>query len=574
MGKPGKVKQACDSCHHRKIRCDGTTPCTNCQAARTICTYLAIPKKTGPKGPRRSTKAPRKPVPYYPSLSRSPSQSASTNAATPVSHHDEPLPIRLADTVRLRPPEPDGPLGPFPEVAKDVLLACLDAFLKHKYPVTPILDGAQVKAALPDLRQYSELYGLLTACSAVMILTPELLEFPISSPPPPSGEPRELPTSDFLVSETLRARQYSDWVENPSMTTIQTSFFLFSAYFCHGKDNSAWFHLREAITMLQMLRYHEEETYVTLNEENPVLATYARRMFWVLFITERAYALQRHRILTLHPTIARPSLDSGPEQHILSGFLDLISLFDNFDEEFLNLWNFQSSGTATSPDSLIRLQNVLQAGFQNISTCTESQKADLLVSRQWLKTMVWQLCVTRTLLSSSTPEESMSIAYPVTIARDITRATTVLSPSAFEANGVGIVEKVFDIGCSLADVLSLQPRLAHPVALEVGARDYLMEMVRMVSTIVGGSSRHLEVLAAKANECLGPSVDWAGLGAVEYPQNQHQVWEIDDEEYEKLGEVKADQNPGMVISSGPSSNAPSGMEWNQALINDVTFENP
>src|SRR2546430_2844811 len=50
-----KVRQACDCCHARKIRCDGKNPCANCQITELQCTYLAVPKKKGPKG-RRTNK--------------------------------------------------------------------------------------------------------------------------------------------------------------------------------------------------------------------------------------------------------------------------------------------------------------------------------------------------------------------------------------------------------------------------------------------------------------------------------------------------------------------------------------
>ena len=53
--KPPKIKQACDCCHARKIRCNGTSPCNNCEATSLPCTYLLIPKKKGPKGPSLRT---------------------------------------------------------------------------------------------------------------------------------------------------------------------------------------------------------------------------------------------------------------------------------------------------------------------------------------------------------------------------------------------------------------------------------------------------------------------------------------------------------------------------------------
>ena len=432
---------------------------------------------------------------------------------------------------------------------------CLDAFYTYKYPITPILDREEIDAIFPVLSTTPEHYGLLTACCSVMVLSPEILtptstSLHISSRTPSSGSEGtseskcrlELPDSEFLVSETLRARHYCDWTENPSLTTIQTSFFLFSVYFCLGKDNAAWFYLREAITLIQLLRYHEEETY-----ENPEmdarLAVYARRMFWVLFITERAYALQRHRLLTLHQSIALPSVDSGLEEPVLSGFLELIFLFHNFDDEFIYLWNIQSREPDASSESLVRLQNRLQYGLYEGLSTTKSQQADLVVSRQWLKTMIWQLCVSKSLLSSHADQESMSIAYPVVISRDVIHLSALLPSEAFEANGVGIAEKLSDIGCSLADVLALQPRLGTPVALEYGARDYLMEILRMVSAVVGGGSRHLEILALKANECVETSInhiDWDPASNGDF----HRITELQDDEFdERIGDEEIDQLP-------------------------------
>jgi len=92
----------------------------------------------------------------------------------------------------------------------------------------------------------------------------------------------------------------------------------------------------------------------------------------------------------------------------------------------------------------------------------------------------------------------------VTIARDVVAVSSMLKKEAFEPHGVGILEKIFDIGCSLADVLQLHPTVSGVViqGMEVGARDYLMEMLRLCSTILGGSSRYVSLLAAKADECM------------------------------------------------------------------------
>ncbi|KAI5456816.1 RING-3 [Mariannaea sp. PMI_226] len=484
--RPSKVRQACDPCHLRKIRCDGCRPCTNCQESTADCTYFAVHKKTGPKGGPRHARRPlqRRPPPViwkYPLSSpgdRSADSKASQSKRTPESSSS------------------DAAFQPSPQISGAVIQWCLNAYFKHKYPLTPILDRQQIEQIPSTVEQY----GLIAACCAVIALSPEILL------PSSAQDDLTIPPADFLISETLRSRQHCNLAENPSLTHIQTSFFLYAAFFCMEKDNSAWYYLREAITILQTLRLHEEATYS--DADDPILATYARRMFWVLFITERAYALQRNRPITLQSTLNLPIVHPlSSDAEILLGFLDLVSLFRPFDSGFIANWNSATPSNSTDPAHLSRLQNLLKYTLLNVSNYSQVQQADLLVSRQWLKIIVWKLCTSKTMLSTASSEDVMSLHYPVSIARGIVLTSQLLPTQAFEANGIGILEKVFDVGCSLADLLSLVPAGSQGSAMDVGAIDTLMETVRIVGTRFGGSYRHLSMLADKASRCLLINVD-------------------------------------------------------------------
>lgn len=525
--KVPKVRQACDCCHGRKIRCGGTQPCLNCVATSLNCTYLAIPKKKGPKGKRNGKEALRKPI----------SQPFNVPIPQVVASQSSPAPA-IDPAISEQPPLPDSDIFDDPSfgftefqpsvlVTNEIMMACLSAFFIHKYPITPILDREELFLLLPNIQHYPEQYALIAACLSMIVLSPEIITPPVTHP----DLLKTLPSSDFLISETIRARQYCDHIEAPTLATVHTSFFLFSAFFCQGKDNSAWFYIREAMTTLQLLRLHEEATYDTLT---PSYGSDARRTFWLLFITERAYALQRHRPLTLQRTIDLPFIPSNhAEATILSGFLDLLSLFSNFDDDFLSLWNLSTINFSTSGDSLVKLQAILKSALPNVSQRTEIQQADLLVSQQWLKTMVWQLCVSKGLLSSQSSDESMSFQYPITIARDVVHVSRSLSSTAFEANGVGILEKVFDIGCSLADVMLLSKSASIGGTMHIGPREYLVELVNLLGTVLGGSSKYLQLLAAKADECVGPSV----RGSLSSSGEESRIQELDDDDYEFADDV-------------------------------------
>jgi hypothetical protein len=95
-----------------------------------------------------------------------------------------------------------------------------------------------------------------------------------------------LNTPEFFIYEAKRAKAAnSTYIEEPKLKDAQMNFFLFAALFNLDRHNSAWFHLREAMTMLQMLRLHEEDTYAAMEDE--VEAIYSRRTFWLFFIAER-----------------------------------------------------------------------------------------------------------------------------------------------------------------------------------------------------------------------------------------------------------------------------------------------
>jgi hypothetical protein len=151
----------------------------------------------------------------------------------------------------------------------------------------------------------------------------------------------------------------------------------------------------------------------------------------------------------LQRTITLPTISpDDPDARVISGFLDLVSLFQHFDDDFVRLWNLSSKTPAfpfsegvspISPSQLGSLQEVLDLSIPEVSKRNEVQQADLLISRQWLKTMVWQLCVTKGLLTSSSSNESMSFHYPVSIARDVVLINRALNKEAFEPHGVGIV---------------------------------------------------------------------------------------------------------------------------------------
>jgi hypothetical protein len=139
-------------------------------------------------------------------------------------------------------------------------------------------------ASLASFYTSPETYALITSLCAAIASQSQPDPQSAASTHSSSNDP--LPTPDFFINEAKRAKAANPtYIEKPTLKDAQTNFFLFAALFNLDRHNSAWFHLREAMTMLQMLRLHEEDTYVVMEDE--IEALYSRRTFWLLFITER-----------------------------------------------------------------------------------------------------------------------------------------------------------------------------------------------------------------------------------------------------------------------------------------------
>ena len=154
------------------------------------------------------------------------------------------------------------------------------------------------------------------------------------------------------------------------------------------------------------------------------------------FDLNRAYALQKHRPLTLHPTIGLPSPEDDAPIPI-TGFIHLVNLYRHFDDMFVGLWN--KSRTDCTTFLLAHLQQELTNALPEHLDTTESQAADLRTSQQWLRTLVWQLSIMNGYLSSTSPDVSMTFKYPIEIARDLISVTSQLSKQSMEVHGIGLV---------------------------------------------------------------------------------------------------------------------------------------
>jgi hypothetical protein len=142
---------------------------------------------------------------------------------------------------------------------------------------------------------------------------------------------------------------------------------------------------------------------------------------------------------------------------------------------------------------------------------TAIQKADLLITQQWLRLIVWRKAEQRKLLSWHASHESMNVAFPFDIARQTVAILESLPSMAVEVHGMGIYEKIFKIGVSYVDTLS-----AHDLAgrgnigtdlLSPGRRGFAIDplefLVKTLSATPNSRTKFAEELAAYAGRLPG-----------------------------------------------------------------------
>ncbi|KAL8650120.1 MAG: hypothetical protein Q9210_004014 [Variospora velana] len=485
------TKRACDACHRRKVRCNGQQACGNCSQAGLACTYDAIPQKKGPKGSR-----------------------AKIISELRLREGQKQADHRRQESYFSYGSQTSSPSSPIWSglLSQDLIDGCTEYYFQNMYPTMPILHQKQLWGLVAEMDSSTEAYCLLYSFCAFMLIQPGIetkagqairaLERSISS---------NTSLGKTLLDGALRRRKAYDYIEKPSVNAVMTSFFAFGCFFGLDNHNTAWFHLREATTLAQTIGMQDEKTYASMEYTE---SAGMRRLFWLLFVTERAYALQKHRPLTLHATIKLPPAAEDPSKPI-AGFLYMVNIYRPFDDTFIGLWN--KSRTDCSTLWLARLQKQLTQELPAVLDCTETQAADLRTSQHWLRTIVWQLSITNGFLSSTSPDSSTTFTYPIEIAKDLVAATSQLSQRSMEVHGIGLIEKLFDVACTLIDVMSCVPLESPSFGVGCGPTDYLNHLVRLISTLRGGASRYLELVVAKIRDALPPHMAAAVLVVATQP---------------------------------------------------------
>lgn len=167
-------------------------------------------------------------------------------------------------------------------LSSTVLVAHVNIYLKYLYPIMPVICAEQV---LNDCQEPEKLrpqrYAFMAAlCAATHVQ----LKLDGTGSSPTVEINSSTMSGEELLTEAVNARRECDIPDNITIESLLTSFFLFAAFGNLDWQDQAWFYLSQTTSMAHTLGLHRETTYAELE---PSEAEERRRVFWLLFVTER-----------------------------------------------------------------------------------------------------------------------------------------------------------------------------------------------------------------------------------------------------------------------------------------------
>lgn len=402
--------------------------------------------------------------------------------------------------------EGDGPERSRTPVSSLVVRLCL--YNQRLFPVWPILSAEAVISRLLQGPTDTTTYALANAVCAAIIAQ---LKLPFEG----RTDDNDPATAASMAGECERAKtELKQRDDGPDMNLdmLRISFFqhIYHENLSPGGSKSLLF-LREAITIAQIMNLHRESSYTNLPIEQQRIR---RRILWLLFVTERGVAMLHKLPTILSLQAGFPPLDGTAncdqeEALILPAFRRLVDLFRLLDQGgAFDLIHTDDSHDAQRNTRLEYLQRRLQEMSSEEYETNEVQKADFMVTRSWMQTMLWRASIQRPVAaraSVSIPTASHGqasiIIQPYRIVSDFLSNISRYSKTALEAHGPTIELKIYEIASALTDALAANlDSLWSSAGIDVRPVDMLVQLQRLLASSRGGNKTLLTLLCARIAE--------------------------------------------------------------------------
>ncbi|KAF5675186.1 transcription activator [Fusarium heterosporum] len=438
----GRASRACDACRLRKVKCNGSIPCSQCGHLNLACVFSTPPTKRKPTVRGRLVAQIR--------------QGRDTSNST--SPQNETSPVACVSP------------GIGSTYTTDFFLSLVPDYERVVFPMNPVLLPSEIVKTIHEMDQSNENTAMVYAFAASTINLSRS-----------SWDVDGLCITQIthLLNLGFKAHKQAEvgfGLQDKlpiSVKRIITCIFLEHCFYIFKRFDRGLALLREASAMIQMI---DLDRYTDASISDHEIAS-RQRLYCDISIHERFLT-----VMTGYPAILPPLSSGIPDRdhellpHIDEGFNRLIELFHVLDDTFLAHWRAQQDPKLSSPEMTAAWIEHKQAELDQheIKTAetdgelisngceglTELQHVDLFITRLWMRILVWQLALSQGLLQSAPPQnshEGFSMHFPaqrlsMQLRHLVCRLENI---DSIALHGQGILQKLFEITSTVADVLAL-----------------------------------------------------------------------------------------------------------------------
>ncbi|CAI4502033.1 AKR_collapsed_G0023240.mRNA.1.CDS.1 [Saccharomyces cerevisiae] len=350
------------------------------------------------------------------------------------------------------------------KVPKKVIEQCLRLYQDNLYVIWPMLSYDDLHKLLEEKYDDCYTYCFLVSLSAATLSE---LQTEIRSE---EGVPF---TGEQLCSLCMLSRQFIDDLSNSDIFRIMTYYCLHRCYAQFADTRTSYRLSCEAIGIIKMGGFHREETYEFLPFGEQQLR---RKVYYLLLMTERYYAVYFHVVASLDATIAPPLPEVVTDPRLsLESFLEVIRVFTIPGKCFYDALATNCVDDSCTEDSLKRIRNELHTTSLDIEPWSYGY-IDFLFSRHWVRTLAWKLSE---------------------IARDMLGDTFLTPKNLYDVHGPGIPMKALEIANALVDVVN---KYDHNMKLE--AWNVLYDVSKFVFSLKHCNNKMFDRFSTKCQGAL------------------------------------------------------------------------
>ncbi|KAK1143273.1 hypothetical protein N8T08_006800 [Aspergillus melleus] len=491
--RPKLTKRACDECISRKVKCSGAWPCQTCQnaAIRMSCTYLRPARRRGPKVRRRAGGGQSDPDALV-------SVSASSN--TTISNSAEPA--ENPQTQEDLEPEhghtaenssgltSDDPLWRIPP---STLISVVRQFQQSSYSVWPVVNA---EALLRRIEAGQ--YGVSTYCLVTALCAATMAQLQLE----PVGNGDNAVDCAAMVTECMRLREETGYRGHPDLKSVFVSFFLHVYHAKINRRNSAMMFIQEAISGARLLRLDSDDDGAPRRSAQDDVVENDEILFILLWVSERGYAIHLGLAPSYTNPIVVPDMRGTTDNVHVQGLVELARLFATFDGLSVQRRTGKIDRTTISADSLAETETALSMLSLSCRYEATSRMADHCITKEWMRTIVWQEALSRQLLSTTSYAELMTFRFPALVSRDLLYSLREFTESDLLPLGRDQLLKCFEVANSLADTVLLTSSSLNTLSFQLRPEDYLHALYQKLLPFLEQDPMLKSILRAKTAEAL------------------------------------------------------------------------